>query len=247
MRKLLYPERNRMFLVLSILLIVSILVVARYSTLPALPGFGFLEGTIPEDTIPYDIAMGYLASYIFYFIQVYIPQRNKEVKSLKVLEIYLRAYLRNTMIFCAVLNDYDFTELIKNAEKLSVFYYRDKDGISFKESFNVEQKEESEKLTDGIYNFLLKSNNIYNHIVSSQAFNTIDCFLIEQIQAINMPYWFETYENLLLLYKSGYRGEIKEFRKDPVQMELISKMKSAAKIIDEYLGIQSVVEKEKLK
>ena len=68
MKKLIYPERNRLLLKLSIPMFVSIIVIARYSTYPALPGFRFLIGPTPDDSIPYDIAIGYFSCYVFYLI-----------------------------------------------------------------------------------------------------------------------------------------------------------------------------------
>ena len=252
--KLLYPERNRLFLALSTLVLISIIVIARYSTWPALPGFQFLAGTIPDDSIPYDIAMGYLASYIFYLIQVYIPQRNREMKSLKSLQLYLKAYLRYARLFYAVLQDYDLTELPKCAPNIPMYIYKNKSGESFKENFRL-LSEDALKTdsnanfvtgfeVDGIYNFLLKARYIYEQMVSNQAFSTLDAFLMDQIQDINMPYWSETYEKLLILTRSGYGAEIQSFRSDDKQIKLVKKMKLAIDKMEGYLGLDGTVVKK---
>lgn len=239
MKKVLYPERNRLFLVLSVIMSISVLVIARYSTLPALPGFQFLVGAVPEDTIPYDIAMGYLASYVFYLIQVFIPQRNRERKSLKSLECYLKAYLRNAQLFYAVLQDYEFTKLHECAGEIPEYIYRNKAGEVIREKFAPPNQQNE----DGIYNFLLKTNNLYKHIIENPAFSSLDVFLIDQIQAINMPYWFESYESIIALVESELRNRIRSFRNDEDQKELLIKMRDAINVMDEYLEIGGIVEK----
>ena len=242
MKKLIYPERNRLLLKLSIPMFVSIIVIARYSTYPALPGFRFLIGPTPDDSIPYDIAIGYFSCYVFYLIQVYFPQRNREIKALKSLELYLKSYLRNARMFYEVLQDYDFTQLPECEDELPLYQYRNSDGEIFVEDFKIKGKKvlESDFVVDGIYDFLLKANNIYEQMTSNQAFSSVDAFLINQIQKINMPYWFETYENILILRQNGHRDEIQPFRSDNQQRELIKSLGMAIDQIEVYLGIQSM-------
>lgn len=257
MKRLLYPERNRLLLALSVLVLIAMIVIARYSTWPALPGFQFLVGPIPDDSIPYDIAIGYLASYIFYLIQVYIPQRSREIKSLKSLQLYLKAYLRNASLFYAVLQDYDLIELPKCAPNIPAYIYKNKSGESFTENFKLLSENAlntdyntntiADSDVDGIYNFLLKAKYIYEEMANNQAFSTIDTFLLDQIQAINIPYWFEVYEKILILNKSGYGAEIQPFRSDDKQMELVKKMKMAIDVMEEYLGVKSTVIKSSIK
>ncbi len=244
MKKFFYPERNRLFLTLSILMCISLLVIARYSTWPALPGFEFLAGPVPEDSIPYDIAMGFLASYIFYLIQVYIPQRSREIKSLESLELYIKAYLRNARLFYALLQDYEFTELPKYANNMPAYYYDHKESVTERFIPLSKNVPDSDGIEDGIYNFLLKTTTIYEQMVSNPAFSMMDAFLVEQIQAINIPYWFEVYEKVLVLIKNGYGKEIRPFQRDEKQMELIKELGIAIDKTEKYLGICCTVRKQ---
>ncbi len=243
MKRLIYPERNRLLLILSILMLVSVIIIARYSTWPALPGFGFLVGTIPEDSILYDIAIGYFSSYVFYFIQVYLPQRNREKKALKTIELYLKAYLRNARLLYAVLQDYDFAKLPEYTNKIVPYRYSDRDGNSFIEDFRtVGGKDRNPDFTtDGIYNFLLKSKNLYEQMISNLVFGSVDAFVLNQVQAINILYWFETYEKILVLRQNGYGNEIRPFRSDDQQINLMQKLSMAIDRTEEYLGIRSIV------
>lgn len=92
-----FPERNRIFLALTTLLLPMIFLMIKYSDAPLLlpeDWFGFLLCDPNDDKTIYNIAISYAAAYIFYIVQVYIPTTSKEKHAWQLIHRLLSSIVR---------------------------------------------------------------------------------------------------------------------------------------------------------
>lgn len=93
-----FPERNRIFIALTALLLPMIFLIVKYSDAPLLlpeKWFSFLLCEPDADKTLYNIAISYAAAYIFYIVQVYIPTTIKEKHALLLIHRSISAILRD--------------------------------------------------------------------------------------------------------------------------------------------------------
>ena len=96
-RRFLFPQRNRIFTALTGLLLLMIFLVIKYCDAPLLlpeKWFGFILCNPDGDKTWYNIAISYVAAYIFYIIQVYIPSTNAEKQAWLNIQPRLSACVR---------------------------------------------------------------------------------------------------------------------------------------------------------
>jgi len=120
-----YIERKYLYIFLLSLTIISLICVILTSNDPII---GFFKGSIIEKIVQkfsftnsfiYDISIGFLVSVIFYFIVVYIPQRQKQkdtkifIESKCICMIYISYELINSIVKKSKL-DYAYKTLTKD-------------------------------------------------------------------------------------------------------------------------------------
>lgn len=125
-------DYERLWIILTILTIISGYLMLRGSTVPLfwdndILRFLFLSDTDGDKTL-YNIAISYFAAYIFYILQVYIPERNKTRKALvtTVLEAYNFTHQVNIFLFVwKQFVDTDWSEGIIKKTKIRKIYYNE--------------------------------------------------------------------------------------------------------------------------
>lgn len=94
---------NEVLIKLSILLMVALFFTIRGSTWKLLSNNAVIYGLFYTDTngdrTIYNIAISYIAAYIFYLIQVYFPEKNKTSVAITQTRFDMRNCLRQCMIF----------------------------------------------------------------------------------------------------------------------------------------------------
>lgn len=240
---------NVSFILLSLLMIVAVLVICRYSRLPALPFFHCLEGPAIEDQIPCDLAIGYIASYIFYIIQVFIPQKHKERKALKAIFPYLKEYVMYMKILGCILKNNKLEELPDLDDALGKYKYSDQHGNvyyeAFPDSINLcDETKPQEVLYDNRFmSFLLKIQHVYNTMAQSRSFMNMNEYVLEQIQKTDIAFWVNSYQNLLLMRKLGQEDIEILMKNEASGRNRLDELKETVDWIEMSLGLQSVVEK----
>ncbi|MCD8326841.1 MAG: hypothetical protein LUC90_09255 [Lachnospiraceae bacterium] len=83
-----FPQRNKILAMLTLVLAFAILLIIKYCDAPLLlpeKYFSFLLYDANGDKTLYNIAISYLAAYIFYLLQVHLPSRQKEKRAYKLI------------------------------------------------------------------------------------------------------------------------------------------------------------------
>ena len=106
------------------MLIPAVLIIARYSTWPSiLPFLTILNGPIPNDQIPYDLAIGYIASYLFFLMQVEIPQLRKEKKAYITLQNDISHVIIQATLIKTILESQSLLEIAQHKVILPKYKY----------------------------------------------------------------------------------------------------------------------------
>lgn len=180
------------------MLILAILIIARYSTWPSiLPFLTILNGPIPNDQIPYDFAIGYVASYLFFLIQVEIPQLRKEKKAYLTLKNDISHVILQAEVIKKVLENQSLLEIARHKGALPKYKYTVNKELVGNESFPVAQDAPKSVNEDGFYNFLWKANYDFEKLKNQIVFQNLNECLIEQIIKLNITFWFQTYHSLI--------------------------------------------------
>ena len=141
------------------MLIPAVLIIARYSTWPSiLPFLTILNGPIPNDQIPYDLAIGYIASYLFFLMQVEIPQLRKEKKAYITLQNDISHVIIQATLIKTILESQSLLEIAQHKVILPKYKYEINKELIGKEAFPVAQDAPKRLDEDGFYKFLWKAN-----------------------------------------------------------------------------------------
>lgn len=236
-------KKNAVFIGLTISMVVATLVIARYSTYPSLPGFHWLDGPAPQERIPYDLAMGYVVSYIFFVLQVQIPQKLKERNAKKVLMPLLKEYAKNIRILVTLLKKNEIIKLSKNEDLLKIYEYVDQNGRKTYEDFSIPidlNRLNGEKpfYSDGrLYSFLRKTQHIYNSIVQSYSYIYLNEYIISLIQQTDIDWWVKTEISIMSMLKLGQSEKIEIENEEKYRNEL----EDALIILEKYIRVNAKV------
>ena len=242
-------KRNIVFIVLSLLMIIATLVVARYSRLPALPLFHWLEGDVIEDQIPCNLAIGYIASYVFHIIQVYIPQKYKERKALKTICPYLKEYVMYMKILGCVLRENRLEDLPDMDEALGKYKYSDQQGNVYYEAFPgpINLRDETihhEVIDDNRFmSFLMKIQYVYNTMLQSRSYMNMNEYMIEQIQKTDIVFWVNSYQNLLLMRRFNQEDVETILKNEATGRDRLDELEEIVGWIEASLELRTTVEK----
>lgn len=133
-----FAQRNRTLLALTFLLLLMVMLIIKYCDFPLLlpeKYFGFLICEPGTDKLWYNIGISYVAAYIFYIIQVYIPTYNEEQKSFKEIHRQLSGLIRSVKrIRYLLLNMYEQGEHGELILTESSVFFREKYLDSYKQS-----------------------------------------------------------------------------------------------------------------
>lgn len=232
-------KKHSVFIILTVMLIPSVLIIARYSTWPSiLPFLTILNGPIPNDQIPYDLAIGYIASYLFFLMEVEIPQLRKEKKAYITLQNDISHVIIQATLIRTILESQSLLEIAQHKVVLPKYKYEINKELIGNEKFPVAQDAPKPADEDGFYNFLWKANYDYEKLKNHIVFQNLNECLIEQIIKLNIPFWFQTYHSLIIIpsLQSIPNATIKV--EDDAERE---KLKEALKELEIILGISITI------
>lgn len=232
-------KKHSVFISLTVMLILAVLIIARYSTWPSiLPFLTMLNGPVPEDPIPYDLAIGYVACYVFFLIQVEIPQLRKEKKAYIILHNDISHVILEAEFIKTTLENQSLLEIARHKGALPKYKYTVNKELVGNENFPVAQDAPKPADEDGFYNFLWKANYDYEKLKNHIVFQNLNECLIEQIIKLNITFWFQTYHSLISvpLLQSIPNATIKV--EDDAEKE---KLKEALKELEITLGISITI------
>ena len=232
-------KKHSVFIALTAMLIPAVLIIARYSTWPSiLPFPTILNGPIPNDQIPYDLAIGYVACYLFFLIQVEIPQLMKEKKAYMTLQNDIVHVILQAELMKKILEHQSLLEIAQHKGALPKYKYTLNKKLVGNENFPVAQDAPKPADEDGFYNFPWKANYYYEKLKNQIVFQNLNEFLIEQIIKLNITFWFQTYHSFIAvpLLQSIPNATIKV--EDDTEKE---KLKEALKELEITLGISIII------
>jgi len=232
-------KKHSIFIILTVMLIPAALIIARYSTWPSiLPFLTILNGPIPNDQIPYDLAIGYVASYLFFLIQVEIPQLRKEKKAFLTLQNDISHVILQAELIKKALENQSLLEIAQHKGALPKYKYTVNKELVGNENFPVAQDAPKPSDEDGFYNFLWKANYDFEKLKNQIVFQNLNECLIEQIIKLNISFWFQTYHSLIAVpsLQSIPNATIKV--EDEAEKE---KLKKALKELEIILGINITI------
>lgn len=176
--------------ILILLLIASVYCVIRYSELPIIPfipdiiAYLFIKPT--QNTTLYEVfrllenlSLAYIASYIFYLIIDYFPNKGKEIKALELVKGELNFIHFNMGDLIMRINAVtDIPENINNItlndlQKLDNFVFSNETLYFNKYSFINEEKKITSRYTENFYSY--SANNIKNIVSCIRKIKTIPC------------------------------------------------------------------------
>lgn len=221
------------------MLIPAVLIIARYSTWPSiLPFLTILNGPIPNDQIPYDLAIGYVASYLFFLIQVEIPQLRKERKAYLTLQNDISHVILQAHLIKKTIENRSLLEIAKHKEALPKYKYTVNKELVGNENFPVALDAPKPADEDGFYNFLWKANYDFEKLKNQIVFQNLNACLIEQIVKLNIAFWFQTYHSLIAVLSLQSMPNATFKVEDQAEKE---KLEEALKELEIILGISITI------
>lgn len=242
-KRFIFPQRNRVLLSLTGILLVMILLIIKYCDFPlCLPEkyFGFFVCKSDTDKLWYNIGISYVAAYIFYIIQVYVPTYNAEKKAFKDIHKQLSSLIRSVKrIRYLLFNMYELGEHGELELMNSSFFFKERYSDSYKQSGDYAYKRE---ILNGKYvrkanggcgteaefrNKLMEEKEIYTKLLSHRSIDQIDRNLYELIAQLDIANYCEGVSNVIFLTGKmcALTAAITESNNDKIRNELRSLIK----------------------
>lgn len=165
---------EKLWITLTVLTIISVFIIIRGSTVEllidtAIIRFLFCSDANGDKTL-YNIAISYFAAYIFYFLQVYIPERKKTRRALQVTALDAYNLINQTLLFLFVWDK--MTEKTSDGAIMGIkcckFYYVNKlyeiahdADINELERISIRVKDDYDNVMKNPF-FQVVDENIYN-------------------------------------------------------------------------------------
>ncbi len=132
MQRFIVFSKNKIFISLTVLLLLAIFVIIRecnYPLLSHLKIFEFLFVPKYTEKIFYNLSLSYIAAYIFYVIQIFIPQTIKNKKAWNILIVDFQKEYRLAKEFLFLVS-----QIVKMTENSQIQYKTSTYPIYYKES-----------------------------------------------------------------------------------------------------------------
>lgn len=174
-----YPSINRLFLAMLLLLAPALLLIAQDVTLLVMIPPSWVDCHQQFYSFLVNVAISYLVSMLFYVIQVHIPQRATEKKAFSVLRYQLNLLVENERFIQQA------SELIAEgtAENKSIVYAYPKSKKKGNEAYSQRIENAEQENIDRI---LERNYHLYNDILHSISFSTLDRALIDLIDKLSI-------------------------------------------------------------
>ena len=213
--RFLFPQRNRILVPLTGLLFLMSLLIIKYCDFPLLLPeryFSFLICEPHTDKLWYNLGISYVAAYIFYIIQVYIPAYNAEKTALKDIHKRLSGLIRSIKRIRYLL--FQMYELQEHGELElinSSFFFNERYLDSYKQSGDYTYKRE---MINGKYvrtgkggcntdaefrSKLMEEKETYKKLLSHRSIDRIDRNLYELIVQLDMANYCDGIANVINL------------------------------------------------
>ena len=177
LKRMVYPSINRLLLVMLMLLAPALLLLAQDVALILIIPPDWVNSHRQIYSLLVNVAISYLVSLLFYVIQVHIPQRAAEKKAFSVLRNKLNLLLENERFIQQA------SDLIAGGEMetASIIYTYPKP----KKKRNEQYSQRIESIEQENIDRILECNyHLYNDILSSISFSTLDRTLIDLIHRL---------------------------------------------------------------
>lgn len=195
-RHITFCSYEKLWIALTILMVISVFWMIRGSTAELLidtkiTRFLFCSAVNGDKTF-YNIAISYFAAYVFYILQVYIPERKKTRRALETTALDAYNLVNQTMLFLFVWDK--LTEKTSDGAivrvKCEKFYFINKlyDDIAH-EADASELKKIASRVRDD-----------YEKIIENPYFSMVDVNIYNLLRGMNIA---EAIENLLVLMLSA--------------------------------------------
>lgn len=204
MQRFLLYSKNKIFMSLTIILLIAILVTIRECEYPLLLHSEFAKLCfVPKysEKLFYNLSLSYIAAYIFYIIQIYIPQTLMNKRACHILEEKFQKEFRLTTEFFFLINHIvHMTEAstIRYNIKLCTFYFKEYNGSDYILKRFSEINTLKQLANDIQKEFTAIENNKYYNELDSYIIEFHSLFPLASIQKSLecIIYSFETTNNL---------------------------------------------------
>ena len=209
-RHITFCSYEKLWITLTVFMVISVFLMIRGSTAELLidtkiTRFLFCSDVNGDKTI-YNIAISYFAAYVFYILQVYIPERKKTRRALETTALDAYNLVNQTMLFLFVWDK--LTEKTSDGAimriKCEKFYFKSKlyDDIAHEADVNELKKiasrvrEDYEKIIENPY-FSMVDENIYTLLrganIAEEIKNLLVLTLSANVTSKTSATIFETY------------------------------------------------------
>lgn len=160
---------ERLWIVLTIIMVVSVFVMIRGSKAELIIDTQITRllfcSDVNGDKTLYDIAIGYFSAYLFYILQVYIPERKKTIRALNATALDAYNFVNQTMMFLFV-----WDELTDKTSDGAIMNMQDK-CFFFKDKFDNWTHDGN---VDEMKNIAVRAQETYLRIIKNPYFDMID-------------------------------------------------------------------------
>lgn len=177
MQRFLLYSKNKIFTSLTCILIIAVFITIRECDYPLLLHSEFAKVCfVPKysEKLFYNLSLSYIAAYIFYIIQIYIPQTSMNRRACRILVKEFQKEYRLTKEFFFIIN-----QIVHTTEKFTIQYGSKICPIYFKQdnSDNYILKRFSDINTlESLVNDIQKE---FTTIENSKYYNELDSYIVE--------------------------------------------------------------------
>lgn len=195
-RHITFCSYERLFIALTILMLISVFLMVRGSTAELIIDTKITRALfcsdVDGDKTLYNIAISYFAAYIFYILQVYIPERRKTRRALEMTALDTYNLVNQTLMFLFI-----WDKMVERTSdgaimriKCKKFYFKDKlyDDIARETDINH------------LKDTALRVNEEYKKVIENPYFSMVDENIYSLLNGTNIP---REINNLLILMLSG--------------------------------------------
>lgn len=190
-------RKNRTFFWLTFILVICIFCAFKGSNNPCIFKSTFWIKIFSKyyfwDDGIYDIAISYISAYLFYIIQIYIPERKEQKQSKTVLKnkcvLFYTLMQRTSFIVSVLVKEIQYKGTIYvevNSDKKNIYYTMKSQEDIYKQLFKFTYKQSGTKLVETIEKY-------YYDIINSPYYLKCNSSFINSIATLD----FQTYINML--------------------------------------------------
>ncbi|MCM1122042.1 MAG: hypothetical protein NC416_05620 [Eubacterium sp.] len=179
-------SKNKIFISLTVILVFSVFIIIRECDYPLLVHSEIFKLFFVHkytEKLFYNLSLSYIAAYIFYIIQIFIPQTIRNKRACKILAMEFQKEYRLTKEFLFLVSQITKMEGISKIQyksSFSSFYYRDYSNNILKRFSEINTLEQL--VQDIQQQFIAIENNKYYNELDSYIIEFYSLFPLTEIQ-----------------------------------------------------------------